>query len=71
MTIGGGAALIVAAPLFTMATPDYSHNKIYQQGQREGHSDLIKNKVQSRTRIFRIDEDRKAYEAGYLNGHTG
>ena len=68
--IGGCAALVIAVPLFQVKAPDYTHNIIYQQGEREGISDFATARDHSRKRIFNIDEDRKAYEAGYLKGHV-
>ena len=49
---------------------DYSKNKTYQQGMREGHGDYARNLDHSRKRHFKKDEDQKAYEAGYQHGHA-
>ncbi len=49
--------------------PDYSHNKTYQQGMREGQADHAHNKDHSKKHHFKKDEDQKAYEAGYQKGH--
>jgi len=49
--------------------PDYSHNKTYQQGVREGHTDHAHNRDHSKKRHFKKDDDQKAYEAGYQKGH--
>lgn len=68
MIVGGSAAIVMAAPFFQEKAPDYTNNKIYQQGQREGKNDLAKNKDHSRKRTFKKDEDQKAYEAGYQQG---
>jgi hypothetical protein len=70
VVIGGCAALAMAVPFFEVKTPDYTKNAIYLQGQREGHSDFAMTRDHSRKRIFNIDEDRKAYEAGYLKGYV-
>ena len=48
---------------------DYSKNKTYQQGLREGQDDSKHNKDHSKKRHFKKDEDQKAYEAGYQQGH--
>jgi len=50
--------------------PDYSHNKTYQQGMREGQADHAHNKDHSKKRHFKKDEDQKAYEAGYQKGRN-
>jgi hypothetical protein len=50
--------------------PDYSHNKNYQQGMREGHADHLHNKDHSKKHHFKKDDDQKAYEAGYQKGRT-
>ena len=68
--ISGGAARVAASP-----TPqeqnqqDYSKNKNYQVGMRDGHVDFAHNKDHSRKRTFKKDDDQKAYEAGYQSGH--
>jgi len=48
---------------------DYSKNKTYQQGMREGKNDGAHHKDHSKKRHFNKDEDQKAYEAGYQKGH--
>jgi hypothetical protein len=48
---------------------DYSKNKTYQQGQREGRNDHARNLDHSKKRHFKQDKDQKAYEAGYQDGH--
>jgi hypothetical protein len=68
MSVSGGLALQAAgAPFFQ--DQDYSKNKRYQQGLREGKSDGAHNKDHSKKRHFNKDEDQKAYEAGYQKGH--
>jgi len=42
---------------------DYSKNKTYQQGMREGKDDQAHNRDHSKKRHFKKDEDQKAYEA--------
>jgi hypothetical protein len=64
--LGGGAMQAAGAP-FQDHDQDYSKNKTYQQGVREGQADHAHNK--SRKRHFKKDDDQKAYEAGYQKGH--
>jgi hypothetical protein len=66
--IGPGAVQAVAAPFFQNQTPDYSKNKTYQQGMREGKDDQTHNRDHSKKRHFKKDEDQQAYEAGYQKG---
>ena len=63
--IGGFAVQAVAAPF---QDQDYSKNKTYQQGVREGQADQVKKLDHSKKRHFKKDEDQKAYEAGYQKG---
>ncbi len=69
--IGFTAATIqaVAAPLFQDHDQDYSKNKTYQQGVREGKDDQAHHRDHSKKRHYKKDEDQKAYEAGYQKGH--
>jgi hypothetical protein len=67
--IGFTGATIVAAPLFQDHDQDYSKNKTYQQGMREGKDDQAHHRDHSKKRHFKKDEDQKAYEAGYQKGH--
>jgi hypothetical protein len=60
MSISGGTA--------RADDPDYSKNKTYQQGVREGQADHAQNKDHSKKRHFKKDDDQKAYEAGYQKG---
>jgi uncharacterized protein HemX len=62
--IGGGAAVQAQDQ-----GPDYSRNKTYQQGMREGHNDHAHNRDHYKKHHFKKDEDQKAYEAGYQKGH--
>ena len=48
---------------------DYSTNRNYNVGVRDGKYDKQRNKDHSRKRHFNNDEDRKAYEYGYQHGH--
>ena len=47
---------------------DYSKNKNYQLGMRDGQSDRAHNRDHSKKRHFKKDDDQKAYEAGYEQG---
>jgi hypothetical protein len=67
MGISGGALHAVAAP-FQDHDQDYSKNKTYQQGVREGQDDRAHSRDHSKKRHFKKDEDQKAYEAGYQKG---
>lgn len=67
--IGGASVQAVAAPFFQNQAPDYSKNKTYQQGMREGKDDQAHNRDHSKKRHFKKDEDQQAYEAGYQKGH--
>jgi len=67
--IGGVAVQAVAAPFFQDHEQDYSKNKTYQQGVREGQNDQAHKRDHSKKRHFKKDEDQKAYEAGYQKGH--
>jgi hypothetical protein len=48
---------------------DYSKNKNYQVGMRDGRDDIAHNRDHSKKRKFKKDEDQRAYEAGYQAGH--
>jgi hypothetical protein len=50
---------------------DYSKNKNYQLGVRDGKDDQAHNRDHFRKRKFKKDEDQKAYESGYQKGHQG
>ena len=47
---------------------DYSKNKNYQLGMRDGQGDRAHNRDHSKKRHFKKDDDQKAYEAGYEQG---
>ena len=70
MGITGGVVQAVAAPFFQDHEQDYSKNKTYQQGMREGRSDHARSLDHSKKRHFKKDEDNKAYEAGYQKGRA-
>jgi hypothetical protein len=71
LAIGGGAAVAQDRGSSNQKTEqqDYSKNKTYQQGVREGRDDQARNRDHSRKRHFTKDEDQKAYESGYQQGH--
>jgi len=65
----GGTARVVASPSQEQHEQDYSKNKNYQQGMRDGKDDFAHNRDHSKKRHFKVDDDQKAYEAGYESGH--
>lgn len=74
------SAGIIAGTIRAVASPamngqgqdqDYSKNKRYQQGIREGKDDAAHKRDHYKKRHFKKDEDNKAYEAGYQQGHGG
>ena len=67
--ISGGAAQAVGAPLYQDHDQDYSKEKTYQQGVREGQQDQANRRDHYKKRHFKKDGDQKAYEAGYQKGH--
>ena len=76
MTLGigitGGTIRVAASPSpQEQHDQDYSKNKKYQQGMREGQNDSKRNRDHSKKRNFKKDEDQKAYESGYQRGHEG
>jgi len=68
LAITGGAARVAASPQ-EQHEQDYSKNKNYQVGMRDGHTDIAKNRDHYKKRSFKNDDDQKAYEAGYQSGH--
>jgi hypothetical protein len=76
MTLGvgitGGTVRVAASPSpQDQHDQDYSKNKNYQQGMRDGRDDLAHNRDHSKKRNFKKDDDRNDYEAGYQVGHHG
>lgn len=71
MGVIGSAVRATASPAMGAAGEDhdYSKNKRYQQGQREGRDDRGHHRDHFRKRHFAHDEDNRAYEAGYQQGH--
>lgn len=65
----GGTAIIAASPSQEQHDRDYSKNKNYQQGMRDGRDDFTHNRDHSKKRHFKRDDDRKDYEAGYQGSH--
>ncbi|HTC32253.1 MAG TPA: hypothetical protein VK724_02725 [Bryobacteraceae bacterium] len=63
-------AVGIAGGALQAQEPDYSHNKTYQQGMREGQADHRHNKDHSKKHHFKKDDDQKAYEAGYQKGRN-
>jgi len=48
--------------------PDYSKDKRYQQGVREGRDDHAHSRDHSKKRHFKNDNEQRSYEAGYQKG---
>lgn len=71
--IAGATVRAVASPAKSEQRhdEDYSRNKRYQQGLREGKDDQAHKREHLKNRHFKKDEDQKAYEAGYQHGHAG
>ena len=69
----GAAPIAVAHPAMNAQEQDhdYSKNKYYQQGMREGRHDMAHQRDHYKKHHFKRDEDRKAYEEGYQHGHQG
>jgi hypothetical protein len=78
MAICGDMVQAVAAPFLhdqdgkaaDAGGQDYSKNKTYQQGVREGQADKARSKDHSKNRHFKKDDDQKAYESGYQKGRN-
>jgi hypothetical protein len=68
--VTGGVISATAAPYFQDHDQDYSKNKNYHQGMREGKNDQAHNRDHSKKRHFKKDEDQRAYEAGYQKGRN-
>ena len=68
--IPGASVRVAASPApQEQHDQDYSKNKNYQQGMRDGRDDIAHNRDHSKKRKFKKDEDQKAYEAGYQAAH--
>jgi hypothetical protein len=64
------AGIAVSGGALQADDQDYSKNKNYQQGVREGKDDHAHNRDHSKKRHFKKDDDQKAYEAGYQKGRN-
>jgi hypothetical protein len=72
MILTGGMVGAAASPSSQeQHDQDYSKNKNYQLGMREGKDDQEHNRDHYKKRHFKKDEDQKAYEYGYQQGHHG
>jgi hypothetical protein len=72
MGITGGTVRVMASPSpQDQHDQDYSKNKNYQLGMRDGRDDDAHHRDHSKKRKFKKDEDQKAYESGYQVGHQG
>jgi hypothetical protein len=69
--ITGATVRVAASPASQVKVEiqDYSKNKNYQVGMRDGKDDKAHKRDHSRKRNFKKDEDQKAYESGYQAGH--
>jgi hypothetical protein len=72
MGITGGALRVSASPSAQEKhDQDYSKNKNYQLGMRDGRDDGAHKRDHSKKRNFKKDQDQKDYEIGYQAGHQG
>jgi hypothetical protein len=70
--IAGGALRVAASPSpQDQHDQDYSKNKNYQVGMRDGRDDVSHNRDHYKKRTFKKVDDKKAYETGYQTGHQG
>ena len=70
--IAGGTARVVASPSpQEQHDQDYSKNRNYQTGMRDGRSDQTHNRDHYKKRTFKKDDDKKAYESGYQTSRQG
>jgi hypothetical protein len=70
--VTGSTVRVMAAPSSQdQHDQDYSINKNYQVGMRDGRDDNAHNRDHSKKRKFKKDDDQKAYETGYQAGHQG
>ncbi len=61
ITAGTGRAVASASPQ-EQHEQDYSKNKNYKLGVRDGRDDGAKNRDHYKTRKFKKDQDQKAYD---------
>src|SRR5579863_6663263 len=66
---GGAVRVAASSSPQEQHDQDYSKNKNYKRGMRDGRDDNAHNRDHSRKRKFKKDEDQRAYEAGYQTGH--
>jgi hypothetical protein len=66
---GGTAQVMASSAPQDQHHQDYSKNKNYQQGMRDGRDDNAHNRDHSKKRKFKKDQDRNDYETGYQVGH--
>ena len=72
MGITGGTVRVTASPSpQEQHDKDYSKNKNYQPGIRDGRSDHTHNRDHYKKRTFKKDDDQKAYESGYQSSRQG
>jgi hypothetical protein len=70
--ITGGTVRLAASPAAQdQHEPDYSKNKNYQLGVRDGRDDSAHKRDHSRKRNFKKDQDQRDYETGYQAGQQG
>lgn len=67
---GGGARAIASPVPQEHHDDDYSKNKNYQIGMRDGQDDQRHNRDHYKKRHFKKDDDHNAYEAGYQAAHN-
>jgi hypothetical protein len=66
---GGTVRVMASSSPQDQHDEDYSKNKNYQLGMRDGRDDYAHHRDHSKKRKFKKDEDKKAYESGYQAGH--
>lgn len=68
--ISGATVRAVAAPQPQDQHQDYTNNRAYQQGMKDGKDDRAHNRDHYHKRHYKKDEDSKAYEAGYQSARN-
>lgn len=70
--IAGSTVRVAASPSpQDQHDQDYSGNKNYQQGMRDGRDDNAHKRDHFKKRKFKKDDDQRVYEIGYQSGHQG
>src|SRR6202051_4167390 len=70
--ITGGPVRVAASPSpQEQHDQDYSKNKNYQVGMRDGRDDVAHKRDHFKKRNFKKDDDKKAYQAGSYADHQG